>query len=156
SSAAEREAFEKWCKETGLIDRMSNGPFRYSGVDHAWAGWQACAALTPSPAAETERREKNLRAGYSEICGLARQILTVVDRGALDPEPTPAPAGVDAVEVAAKAAFRQAQTIYRGVYDYIPLNNTWERADGTTRECWRKIAKAALGIPDLSEQGSDK
>jgi hypothetical protein len=49
----------------------------------------ALIEAAPAPACvnvveEIARRENNLRAGYSEICGLARQILDIVARGALD------------------------------------------------------------------------
>ena len=49
------------------------------------------------------------------------------------------------MEEAAKAAFRQAQSVYRGEYDHFPLTNTWDNAGEKVRDSWRRIAAAACG-----------
>lgn len=57
------------------------------------------------------------------------------------------------LEDAAKAAFKQAQNVYRLNYDHFPLKNTWESVDESIRDGWRKIVSAALrvGAPPLDE-----
>jgi len=53
------------------------------------------------------------------------------------------PAG-NLLEMAAKAAFREAQSVYRSDHDHFPLTNTWEGAGDSVRNGWRKIALAVL------------
>lgn len=67
------------------------------------------------------------------------------------------PEGVieNALEDAAKAAFVQAQSVYRGDHDHFPLKDTWETTSDRVREGWRKIAYAAIeaaSIPPLGTQ----
>lgn len=48
------------------------------------------------------------------------------------------------VEMAARAAFRAAQSEYRASHDHFPLRHTWETTDDTVRSGWRRIARAVL------------
>lgn len=57
---------------------------------------------------------------------------------------TPQAADARALEEAAKAAFRKAQSVYRADHDHFPIVKTWESTAESVREGWRKIAYAAV------------
>lgn len=56
------------------------------------------------------------------------------------------------LEDAAKAAFKQAQSIYRAEYDHFPLSTVWKTTDEAVRDGWRKIAAAALAATPVHQE----
>lgn len=60
----------------------------------------------------------------------------------------------NALEDAAKAAFTQAQSVYRGDHDHFPLKHTWETTTESIREGWRKIAYAAVEAAHMPPLGT--
>lgn len=60
----------------------------------------------------------------------------------------------NALEDAAKAAFTQAQSVYRSEHDHFPLKHTWETTYESVREGWRKIAHAAVEAAAMPPVGT--
>ena len=101
---------------------------RLSRAAEAATGYDATMEVVEFVMAEADRRHKSALAhARAEAVGVLSEIEIA-----------------NAMEDAAKAAFVQAQSVYRADHDHFPLKHTWETTLEGVREGWRKIAHAAV------------